>query len=80
MHTKDVTNDQLAELIRSQIQAMRAEMSTRFEKIDARLEKIGKKLEEHDGYFAALSEKVVQIDERLQKMEDKSPYVPGRLD
>ena len=37
-------------------------VASRFEQIDTRLERIENKLDEHDGYFAVLSEKVNKLD------------------
>ena len=50
---------------------MRVEMNNRFEQIE-------KKLDEHDGFFASLSEKMTQLDERLEKLEQKPLYTTDR--
>lgn len=46
---KQMTNEQLAELIRSHILAMRGEITSRLEGIDERLKRIEAKLDGGDG-------------------------------
>ena len=67
MHNRETTNDQLAELIRSHIQAVRGEIDTRMIRIEA-------KQKQHDERFEQLLAGQNQMLERLNTLEGKPLY------
>jgi len=68
MHTREPTNAQLAELIRSHIQAMRGEMNTRFEQLDGRVDDLQASASYLDERMERTEKKVTQNNRRLKKL------------